>query len=132
MFHVPSSMFQENEKGAIALLLTVIVLSVIFVIAAGMAVIRIIELQLALDVSDSVEAYQAADSGVECALNEIDDDSDITSANLISNCNGVVIGDESYTLEIISRDASNDVEKIKSIGESAKIKRAVEVCIKNC
>lgn len=120
-------MIYEREKGAVALLVTVIILSVIFVIASSMTVVRIIEIQFASDVSESNAAYEAADSGMECALNQIQEDS--TGATIAANCpNGTAVGAGSYELSIISYVGA-DVEKIKSIGTAQGTKRAVEVTL---
>jgi len=59
-----------NEKG-IALLLTVIILSVIALVAMLIANIVIIQLKLSGDINDSVAAIYAADSGVEWQLYQI-------------------------------------------------------------
>lgn len=56
-----------TNKGA-ALLLSVLALSIILVIALGVATIFIGELRISGGVSQSVTAFYAADAGIECFL----------------------------------------------------------------
>ncbi|MDP2946307.1 MAG: hypothetical protein Q8N61_02540 [bacterium] len=62
--------FNNNQKG-ITLLLTVIIISIIMSIAILISNIVITQLKLAGDISDSVAAIYAADSGVEWQLYQI-------------------------------------------------------------
>ncbi len=62
--------FNNNQRG-IALLLTVIIISVVILIATFIANIVITQLKLAGDINDSVAAIYAADSGVEWQLYQI-------------------------------------------------------------
>lgn len=62
--------FNNNQKG-IALLLTVIIISIVLLIATLISNIVITQLKLAGDINDSVIAIYAADSGVEWQLYQI-------------------------------------------------------------
>ncbi|MDP3003998.1 MAG: pilus assembly PilX N-terminal domain-containing protein [Candidatus Azambacteria bacterium] len=62
--------FKNNQRG-IALLLTVIIISVVLLITTLISNIVITQLKLAGDINDSVAAIYAADSGVEWQLYQI-------------------------------------------------------------
>lgn len=61
----------NNNQRGIALLLTVIIISIVMMIATLIANIVITQLKLAGDINDSVVAIYAADSGVEWQLYQI-------------------------------------------------------------
>lgn len=130
-----------NEKGVIALLLTVIILSVIFVIATGIAVVRLIEMKLAFNISESMIAYQAADSGIDYALYEIirpggdPTGGTIPSSRICENYIPLIPGNPQYgeyCLKLVCPttspcDGSENVSEIRAIGASSKTKRAIGV-----
>lgn len=125
--------FSDNrrDKGAVALLLSFIILSVIFIISVGMAIVRMVEIRLAYNIFESTAAYQAADSGIEFALNELrSDPTGKTIAGIF--CDGdnsdkgkVAVGNGYYCLGL-TREGT-DVKTVKSIGEFNDTKRAVEI-----
>lgn len=55
-------------KGAIAILLTVVILSAILAISLAVAGLMLVELKLSRGVEHSTIAYYAAESGIECEL----------------------------------------------------------------
>ena len=117
----------RRDKGAVGLLLSLIILSVVFIISVGMAIVRIVEIRLAYNVFESIAAYQVADSGIEYALNELSFDptgSTITGV-FCDDGDKVVVGDGSYCLDLTY--AGTDVKSVKSIGELKNIRRAVEI-----
>lgn len=121
--------YPENsikEKGAIALLLAIIIISVVFTISVGMAIVRMVQIKFALNVSDSTISYQAADSGIEYALSKIQSDSTGSNIDGGSICpNEAEIGLGKYCLELDY--AGDDVVSIRSIGKYRNTKRAVEI-----
>lgn len=68
---------QKNEKGAI-LYLTIIIMAVISAMAIGMNVFFTSQIKMTKDISDSVKALCAADTGIErlldMSINDIRDD----------------------------------------------------------
>lgn len=62
---------QNTAQNGIALLLTVLILSIVTFIAVLIADIVIVQLKLAKDIGDSQAAIYAADSGVEWQLYQI-------------------------------------------------------------
>lgn len=60
----------KNQKGT-TLLLALLILAVIFAIALGVSQIILNQIKLTGRTGDSVLAFYAADSGVECGLYEI-------------------------------------------------------------
>lgn len=60
-----------NKEKGIALLITVIILSVVILAAAFIAVVSSTQLKLASDIADSTAAIYAADSGIEWQLYQI-------------------------------------------------------------
>lgn len=122
----------RREKGAVALLLSFIILSVIFIISVGMAIVRMVEIQLAYNVFESTAAYQAADSGIEFALNELRSDStgDTITGVFCDDEAKVSVGDGSYCLGFTNSSCqAEEVSKVKSIGMFGKTKRAVDVSV---
>ncbi len=62
---------QHNTQGGVALLLTVIILSVVTLVSVFIVNVVSNELKLAGDINDSKKAIYAADSGVEWQLYKI-------------------------------------------------------------
>ncbi len=65
------NLFSENnnqEKGAVAILLTLLILSVIFLIVFGLSAIFVNELKISSWARRSTPAFYAADAGAEYAL----------------------------------------------------------------
>jgi len=121
----------RRDKGAVGLLISLIILSVIFIISVGMAIVRIVETQLAYNVLESVTAYQAADSGIEYALNELR--SNLTGEYIEGLCDDgiddgidVSVGDGFYCL-VLTRAEGLNVTSVKSIGNFKGTRRAVEI-----
>ena len=108
---------QDNQKqNGIALLLTVVILSVVTLIAVLIANIVIVQLKLAKDIGDSQVAVYAADSGVEWQLYQIKKDVSVASP-VMSN---------GATVETIVTGAAPNFT-IKSLGSYQSVKRQFEV-----
>lgn len=118
----------RREKGAVGLLLSFVILSIVFIISVGMAVVRMVEIRLAYNVFESVAAYQAADSGIEFALNELRFDSTgetISGVFCDNEDEEADVGDGHYCLRLTREGA--DVKSVKSIGWVNNTKRAIEI-----
>lgn len=136
--------FQKYSRGVVALLLTVIILSVIFVIATGIAVVRLIEMKLAFNVSESAIAYQAADSGMEYALYKIKGSGGDPTGLTIINDSSPRICDSmlelipgspqygKYCIKLVCGTGTcgvDNVTEVTAIGASLKTKRAIGVSL---
>jgi Tfp pilus assembly protein PilX len=61
----------QTKKGAISILLAVLILTSVFIIVFGLSGIMLKQIRMSGQASDSVKAYQAADSGIEWALYQV-------------------------------------------------------------
>ncbi|MCX6813275.1 MAG: hypothetical protein NTV77_02190 [Candidatus Azambacteria bacterium] len=107
--------FNNNQKG-IALLLTVIIISIVLLIATLIANVVVTQLKLAGDINDSATAIYAADSGVEWQLYQIRNGVSVP-APAISN---------GATVSVTVAGASPNFT-IKSLGSYRAVKRQFEV-----
>jgi len=112
-----SKKFKQNptEKG-IALLLTVVILSIVTLVAILIANIVIVQLKLSKDIGDSQVAIYAADSGIEWQLYQIKKGV-LVASPIMSNGATVVT--------TVTGTAPNFT--IKSLGSYQSVKRQFEV-----
>lgn len=109
----------NNKKGS-SLLMTMLVVAAITSIAFGLSKLAIGETKLSRDVSKTLIAYYAADSGAECQmyadrfLEGADCGYVCLSAGICFNATGEDVASPHYRL-------------IKSIGSYGDIERAVEL-----
>ncbi len=107
----------DREKG-IAVLITVIILSIVMLVATLIAGVVSVQLKLASDIGDSITAIYAADSGVEYKLYQIRKEGNITNAAFsLSN---------SATVSVTVLAAWPNLT-IKSLGSYLLVKRQFEV-----
>lgn len=107
---------KNNKENGIALLLTVIILSIVILISVLIANIVIVQLKLAKDIDDSQAAVYAADSGVEWQLYRIKKGVLVPSPVM---SNGAVVE------TTVTGVAPNFT--IKSLGSYQSVKRQFEV-----
>lgn len=105
-----------NTQSGIALLLTVIILSVVILVAVSITGVVIIQLKLVRDIDDSKAAIYAADSGVEWQLYQIRQG---VSVSLPTMSNGATIS------TTVTGTTPNFT--IKSLGSYRFVKRQLEV-----
>jgi len=105
-----------NNQNGIALLLTIVIMSVVMLMAALIANIVLTQLKLSGDIGDSVSAIYAADSGVEWSLYQIRQDASPPSPYM---SNGASI---SVTVSGVFPNFT-----IKSLGSYRSVKRQFEV-----
>ncbi len=143
------SYFLKNKDGSI-LAYSLIVISVMIVIAASLSVVTVIEKKGAVSTDSSVQAYQTADSGVQMAIKKInkaisqqEEGDPITS--IFPNCgetnpeDGTISDAGKYKLSFFSDEAGTtplactalikDIQNIKSVGEYKDAVRAVQVAV---
>ncbi len=107
------------KKRGVAMLFTVLIISMVLAIAFGVFSIFIFEIKVASQVNDSVISIFAADSGIEKKLYDIrinNNNSDIPDTSL---SNGAI-----YNVTVTS--SATDV---KSIGRYKNTKRSLEVSL---
>ena len=108
---------KDNQKqSGIALLLTVIILSIVTLIAVLIANIVIVQLKLAKDTDDSQVAIYAADSGIEWQLYQIKKGIAVPSPVM---SNGATI--------VTTVTGTSPSFTIKSLGSYQSVKRQFEV-----
>ncbi len=107
--------FNNNQKG-VALLLTVVIISVVLLIAVLISNIVITQLKLAGDINDSVVAIYAADSGVEWQLYQIRNGASVPAPTM---SNGATVS------ATVTGVFPNFI--IKSLGSFGLVRRQLEV-----
>lgn len=107
----------QKNRGA-SLVLTVLILTTVFVITFGVTNLLLGEIKLSQRIPKSLKAYYAAESGIERSLY---DDRQGAGASDIVECSVNLDNGSSYGVEV-----SGDTT-IKSWGCYSDIKRAVEV-----
>ncbi|MCK4453844.1 pilus assembly PilX N-terminal domain-containing protein [Candidatus Parcubacteria bacterium] len=110
-------MFNFNQNGQIALLVTLVILTVILSIGAGLTLVTIREMEMAKKIEESAKALSAADAGMEYALYRVDQD--LIIDRLCSNGWTLLDNSSEYCLEIVGGTA------IKSIGKFGTVRRAI-------
>lgn len=117
----------QKQRGAVSLLLTILILAGILIIALAVSKIMLSEIRISGLAADSIKAYQAADSGLEWALYQI-------KIGQIPNLNGrlcpdswTMVGEETdYCLEIVKVNQKGEPATIRTTGRAGKIRRIVE------
>lgn len=109
-----------SQKGAVSILLAILLLSVLLIIGSGIAVLIIQQIKMSGQMGRSVVAYYAAESGAERCLYELRQNGatscPFTDVPLSFNTNA------KYT--VIYNDG---IDKIESIGQFMGVSRKVEV-----
>jgi len=121
------------QKGAIALILTLVILTVLLIVALSMADLTLKEIKMSKSVKESLLAYQSADSGIEYALYKIKNGAtDLAGLGLVAGeeCSGAStkwfdVGNSKYCLEP-TIDASG-ITAVESTGKFRKTRRAVMI-----
>lgn len=115
-----------KSKGAVALLLTILILSAILAISMVVAAITLTEMRISESARQSTPGYFAAESGIEKALYYIRILGDRPSPTLESPylTGSVLAGKGSYEVYIV--ETSPDLI-MKSIGEYMDVRRALEI-----
>ncbi|HOX11131.1 MAG TPA: hypothetical protein P5323_02195 [Candidatus Moranbacteria bacterium] len=144
------SYFLKNKKASI-LAYSLIVVSVMIVIATSISVVTVIEKKGAVSTDASVQAYQTADSGVQMAIKEINriistgNSSSTSIGSVFANCvdpnsaDGSIFAGADYKLSFFSDEEGNtpigcsatidQIQSIKSVGTYKDTVRAVQVAV---
>ena len=105
----------KNKESGIALLLTVIILSIVTLVSVFIVNIISNELKLASDINDSKKAIYAADSGIEWQLYQIRHES--VASPVMSN--GATVS--------VTVTGNSPSFNIKSLGSFNTVKRQFEI-----
>jgi len=120
----------QKQKGQISIFLVILVLSVVFTIIFGMSGIMVYQIRMSGWEGESVQAYQAADAGIEYFLNQIKNSGSIGAAYLCSGCalgqNCPTVGEGSYCLETDDPTLTN-ATYIKAKGKFKDTQRAIKI-----
>lgn len=136
---------EPNSKGSV-LAYSLIILSVMLLIAISLSAVTLTQTKGALTGQNSSQAFQTADSGVQVVLKKIEKASPTANVNSIGCSDGKISGtlsagtyevqlykyDSSAGADIAMSDCSAKIEeitKIKSVGKYAGTARAVEVAV---
>ena len=106
----------KNNEGGVALLLTVIILSIVTLVSVFIVNVVSNELKLAGDINDSKKAIYAADSGVEWQLYQIRQGASVASP--------VMSNGASVSVTVVG---SYPNFTIKSLGSFNIVKRQFEI-----
>lgn len=107
-----------NKEKGIAILITVMIISIVMLVATLIANVVSVQLKLASDIGDSIAAIYAADSGVEYKLYQIRKEGILTNTEF-SLSNGATV---SVTVLMAFPNLT-----IKSLGSYLLVKRQFEV-----
>ncbi|MGB2762761.1 MAG: hypothetical protein WBC21_04510 [Minisyncoccales bacterium] len=107
-----------NQKGQIALLVTLVILGAILSIGAGLTLVTIKEMRMAKNIEESAKAITAADAGTEEALYI-----EKTVGLNPGDTGFAILGDTSYDWEVQEEEGWRF---LKSIGTCHNIKRAIK------
>lgn len=112
-----SKKFEKNTtQNGIALLLTVVILSIVMLIAVLITNIVTTQLKLSSDINDSVAAIYTADSGVEWQLYQIRKGASVAGPTM---SNGATL--------TVTVTGSSPNFTIKSLGSYRTVKRQFEI-----
>lgn len=136
-------MKNNRQKGAVALILVVLVLSALMAISLGISGLVIQQIRLARQVGESAGAYQAADSGIEMSLYHYNTDEATTTVDFLSVANGLndsanyCSGADTYWFNVgpnaffcleLNEDEGK-ITSIKSIGKQKETRRAAQISV---
>ena len=107
-----------NQKGQIALLITLVILGAILSIGLGLTLVTIKEMKMAKNIEESAKALVAADAGMEYAFYKIDNEEAIEADRICPDYKDLDNG-ASYCIN------TDDPDNTKSIGKFGNIKRAM-------
>ena len=141
--------FFKNKRASI-LAYSLIVVSVMIVIAASISVVAVIEKKGAVSTDTSVQAYQVADSGLQLAIKKINkvikegEAGNKSVSDVFLECNSTNPDEEIFTgadyklsfysdkdgeTSLSCSQKINEIKSIKSIGKYKGVVRAVQVSV---
>ncbi len=131
---------QKKKKGSI-LVFSLIIMFIILSAAVGLTMVTITHQKTTLDTSQSTQAFQVANGGIEKFLNKIKSSTGDINTIFNNNCsnNQVSFSVSGGTAKVTFYDSNNQplscsdsvssIDHIKSVGEINNTKRAVQVAI---
>ena len=107
-----------NQKGATAILLAVLILSILLIIGLGVSNLMISQIKMSAQTGQSVQAFYAAEAGAERCLYEV-------RKKGANNCpSGTLDNNATYS---VTTDIKIDSGQINSIGRFGQTSRKIEL-----
>jgi len=123
----------QVSNGQIGILLAVLVMAITLLIAFAISEIILKQIKMSGTGSDSIKAYEAADSGLEWALAQVKNNpngglDNICGINCTLGTDCPTVGDASYCIKVEPSTAVkwSDVTTITSIGKAGKVRRSIK------
>ena len=123
----------QASNGQIGILLAVLVMAITLVIAFAISEIVIKQMKMSATSSESVQAYEAADSGLEWALTQAKNDpngglDNVCGTNCTLGTDCPTVGDASYCIKVEPDTAVkwSDVTAVMSIGKAGEVRRSIK------
>ncbi|MCD6284111.1 hypothetical protein J7J12_02540 [bacterium] len=123
----------QASDGQIGILLAVLVMAITLVIAFTISEIIIKQMKMSVASSESVRAYEAADSGLEWALAQVKNNpngglDNVCGTNCTLGTDCPAVGDASYCIKVEPDTAVkwSDVTAVMSIGKAGEVRRSIK------
>lgn len=117
-FIIHHSSLITNQKGATAILLAVLILSILLIIGLGVSALMIGQIKMSAQAGQSVQAFYAADAGAERCLYEV------RKKGSNSCPSGTLDNNAAYSVTV---SISEESGQISSIGRFAQTSRKIEL-----
>lgn len=119
--------YKNKNKGAVSILLSLLVLSGLLIIGSGVSYLMIGQIKMSSEAGRSVVALYAADAGAEKCLYQIRKEEGVGCDGLAKNITGTV-GDEGFEADYDTTyyDAESPVH-IRSLGQFGEVSRKLEL-----
>lgn len=122
MFRLKILKLAKNQKGATAILISVVLLSIILAIALSVANIMVAQIRMAGEISNSIPAFYAADAAAEKCLFQIRKTKGV-------ECDDSLVAKTVFTLDngATAEGQKTLVNQIQSSGNFGGTKRSAEL-----
>jgi hypothetical protein len=128
-----------KQKAAVSIYLVIIILTGVLMIATAVSSFMLLQQKMSVETGLSNQAYQAADTGAEWALYQINKFDYTTLSSIKSNNSGltfqcsvgsIAVGSCSYCLiftPLDPLDENGPISTVKSVGKCGNVARAIEL-----
>ncbi len=110
-----------NQRGAIEILLSILILAVILLIGMGISALTLAQIKMAMQAGQSVQALYAAEAGAEKCLYQTREASG-ECATVGNTINGALLNDKATY-----RAKRDEIKKITSSGSFGEVSRKIEI-----
>ena len=112
-----------NQRGAIEILLSVLILAVILLIGMGISALTLAQIKMAMQAGQSVQALYAAEAGAEkCLYQTRNTEGEEGCAKVGNTINGALLNDKATY-----RAKRDEIKKITSSGSFGEVSRKIEI-----